>query len=152
MTYGTAKLKGADELARVLRALPDKLGDPAMASALRKGASVVKKEAAETAPKRTGTLRKNILIKKAKDRDRGEVAYEVGPAGPGLLRAVCRIRHVPATGAAVAAAGLGSQQTPGAGYHHEDAEKKHRPGGPEAGRAVSGFGAVQKGAQETAVR
>ena len=81
MTYGTAKLKGADELARVLRALPDKLGDPAMASALRKGASVVKKEAAETAPKRTGTLRKNILIKKAKDRDRGEVAYEVGPAG-----------------------------------------------------------------------
>ena len=78
--YGTATLEGADELARVLRALPKELGDPALASALRKGATVVKKEAEETAPTRTGTLRKNILVKKTKNRDRGEVAYEVGPA------------------------------------------------------------------------
>lgn len=60
------KITGLKEVQRSLYAYSQQLGDRVVRNALREGAKVVQKQARANAPKRTGTLRRNIVIKNSR--------------------------------------------------------------------------------------
>ncbi len=63
-TYGSARLVGAEAMVRVLRSMPKEVSDKVVASAVRAGAAVVRKEAIARAPKRTDGKPKRLKTKK----------------------------------------------------------------------------------------
>ena len=63
-TYGSARLVGAEAMVRVLREMPKEVSDKVVASAVRAGAAVVRKEAIARAPKRTYGKPKRVKTRK----------------------------------------------------------------------------------------
>lgn len=72
------RIEGADELAKVLKLLPGKMGASVLASSLRTGAVLIKKEAAARAPRDQGDLAKSIRVQKVKQKGT-EALFHVGP-------------------------------------------------------------------------
>ena len=72
-----SEIKGAAEMARVLRALPGKIGDRLLANAVRAGGRVILKEAKRRVPVKTGRLRDSLVVKKDRTRP-GVVVVHVG--------------------------------------------------------------------------
>ena len=82
-TYGSARLVGAEAMARVLREMPKEVSDKVVASAVRAGAAVVRKEAVSRVPVRTGNLKKSIRALRTRKTEH-DATYLVGPAGRGF--------------------------------------------------------------------
>ncbi|QXE85968.1 HK97 gp10 family phage protein [Geomonas nitrogeniifigens] len=61
---GTIEIKGLAELEKRLQALPDKLAKNVLTRALRAGAAVFRDEAKRIAPKDTGEMARDIMLKK----------------------------------------------------------------------------------------
>jgi HK97 gp10 family phage protein len=74
----TTRIEGAKEMDRVLRTLPRAMGRRAAIGALRAGAVPIAEEAELNAPRKSGELAENILIRTA--RDQGQVTVLIGPA------------------------------------------------------------------------
>lgn len=87
--YGSARLVGADAMVRVLRSMPKEVSDKVVASAVRAGAAVVRKEAIARAPVRSGgrpkpgNLKKSIRALRTRKTEH-DVTYLVGPTGRGF--------------------------------------------------------------------
>lgn len=75
------ELTGMEELEKVLRQMPDGLAERDLASALRKGANVVRDEAQKNAPVDDGDLKDSIKVRKQKS-GKGEAAVIVAPTKP----------------------------------------------------------------------
>jgi HK97 gp10 family phage protein len=85
---GTFTLSGADELSRVFKQLPKKLGENAVLNAVRSGARVIRDEARRLAPFRTGALRRDIkVITLSKKARSSESLVRVGVKGATAFRA-----------------------------------------------------------------
>lgn len=85
---GTFTLSGVDELNRVFKQLPKKLGEKAVLNAVRAGARTVRDEARRLVPVKTGQLRKDIkVITEKKSRRTAEKLVSVGVKGPSAFRA-----------------------------------------------------------------
>lgn len=71
------EVSGAQDLAKLLRALPAKVAKKILRKALREGAKLIQQEAVARAPVRTGTLRKNIKVRAATRLKRGNIGVQV---------------------------------------------------------------------------
>jgi HK97 gp10 family phage protein len=60
------RIEGLKELEMRLKALPQKIAGKALYSGLMAGAEVIRKEAANRAPKKTGRLKRNIVKRREK--------------------------------------------------------------------------------------
>ncbi len=62
----TVKIKGLKELSQKMKQLPKELRGKTLNFAVRKGATIIRDEAANRAPERTGVLKRSIVIRKRK--------------------------------------------------------------------------------------
>lgn len=72
----TIKIEGMDDLTLKLKSFPGNVQKKALVSGLRKAAWVIARDARRRAPKLTGKLRRNILVRKLK-RDKKNVTVQV---------------------------------------------------------------------------
>jgi HK97 gp10 family phage protein len=73
---GTIQITGLSDLEKRLRELPDRLAKNVLRGAVRAGAVVIQKEAKLLAPKDTGEMARDIMVKAAKS-SKGFIAYHV---------------------------------------------------------------------------
>jgi HK97 gp10 family phage protein len=69
----TPNLTGFKELAAALRELPQRVAKNGLRSAVGAGAAVIRKEARVRAPKDTGELAKDVMIKRERDTQGGNL-------------------------------------------------------------------------------
>ena len=74
----TVKVAGLKELSQALAGLEKKVSKRISRNAASEGARVIRDDAKKRAPVESGTLRKNIVIKKLKDKKPGFVQYGIG--------------------------------------------------------------------------
>ncbi|MCG7984737.1 MAG: HK97 gp10 family phage protein [Candidatus Thiodiazotropha lotti] len=72
------KVSGLVEVQKNLYSYSKKLGDKVVVDALKAGARVIQKDAKRRAPKRTGQLRKNIVLRKSKHITRRKTPGRIG--------------------------------------------------------------------------
>lgn len=72
-------ISGEKELLRKLKSLSDEIAGEYLKEAVLKGAEVIRQEASNKAPRRTGKLAANI-IKEVKEIERDSATVEIGPA------------------------------------------------------------------------
>ncbi|MCP4100460.1 MAG: HK97 gp10 family phage protein [Lentisphaerae bacterium] len=72
------KVSGIDEVNKALYSYSQQLGDKVILKALREGAKIVQKEARNRAPRRTGKLRRNIVVKNSQIYSKRRNAYKLG--------------------------------------------------------------------------
>ncbi len=74
----TVKVTGLKELSQALAGLERKVSKRISRNAAAEGARVIRDDAKKRAPVESGQLKKNIVIKKLKDRKQGMVQYGIG--------------------------------------------------------------------------
>lgn len=74
---GTINITGLADLEKRLAEFPDKLAKNVLRGAVRAGAVVIQKEARQRAPKDTGEMARDILVKSPRQTDRGLITYHV---------------------------------------------------------------------------
>lgn len=72
------KIEGLKELDNRLKNLPFKVQKKVLNAAVRSGATIIKKEAKQRVPVRSGFLKKNILVRKKKKQPIDKPIYQVG--------------------------------------------------------------------------
>src|SRR4051794_3027416 len=77
-------VKGIAEVVQALDQLPDKLQRKGLAKALFRAGSIARRAIYAAAPVRTGTLKRSIRIWRIRQRQKGEVGYQVGTTGAGF--------------------------------------------------------------------
>lgn len=70
---------GGDRVVRQLRRMQSDIRSKVIEKATRKGAEIVRKDASNRAPRRTGNLADNIVIRKQKNTDVDEINFGIGP-------------------------------------------------------------------------
>lgn len=86
MKQGQMKVEGGKELAKLLRALPDKVADKLMANATSAGGRKLAKAIAQKTPVDTGRLRDSIKAKRDR-KAKYTFTMKVGPVGKGRFYA-----------------------------------------------------------------
>ena len=81
---GNFRVEGAREMEKVLKLLPDRVAEKALAGAVLASANVIKREMKARAPVDTGGLKKSIIAKRDKTT-RSSVTYLVGPSTKGFF-------------------------------------------------------------------
>lgn len=73
-------IHGAAEMAKVLEALPEHLAKKSLVKALRLAGEVVREAAEVTAPRDSGELAKNIIVRSARGNTGTGATVQVGPS------------------------------------------------------------------------
>ena len=72
------EIKGLKELSKALKAFPENIQNNILNSAIRAGIVTIQKEAEKNVPKREGILKKAIVIKKRRPKNKNRIKYQLG--------------------------------------------------------------------------
>lgn len=78
----SVKMEGWAELEDLLRLMPSKIGTKVAVASLRKGAAIIRAEAARLVPVETGELRRSIRVRTFRQKSRAERTVTVWVQGP----------------------------------------------------------------------
>ncbi len=73
-----SEIKGLKELSKALKAFPENIQNNILNSAIRAGIVTIQKEAKKNVPKREGILKKAIVIKKRRPKNKNMIKYQLG--------------------------------------------------------------------------